>query len=142
MILFIYLCILALNVVAIFLMYRFLVTNIEKKEKWIFIAVGIAFMYMLVSFVYWLSTKDIDLGTNSNLASNFITFTFVPVNSILILPFLASSYRYWKEGRLKPEKFRNRIILAIIILLIVLVIEFFYFQDIQNGILSLVQANQ
>lgn len=142
MILFIYLCILALNVVAIFLMYRFLGTNIEKKEKWIFIAVGIAFMYMLVSFVYWLSTKDIDLGTNSNLASNFITFTFVPVNSILILPFLASSYRYWKEGRLKPEKFRNRIILAIIILLIVLVIEFFYFQDIQNGILSLVQANQ
>jgi hypothetical protein len=142
MILFIYLCILALNAVAIFLMYRFLGTNIEKKEKWIFIAVGIAFMYMLVSFVYWLSTKDIDLGTNSNLASNFITFTFVPVNSILILPFLASSYRYWKEGRLKPEKFRNRIILAVIILLIVLVIEFFYFQDIQNGILSLVQANQ
>ena len=142
MILFIYLCILALNDVAIFLMYRFLGTNIEKKEKWIFIAVGIAFMYMLVSFVYWLSTKDIDLGTNSNLASHFITFTFVPVNSILILPFLASSYRYWKEGRLKPEKFRNRIILAVIILLIVLVIEFFYFQDIQNGILSLVQANQ
>lgn len=142
MILFIYLCILALNAVAIFLMYRFLGTNIEKKEKWIFIAVGIAFMYMLVSFVYWLSTKDIDLSTNSNLASNFITFTFVPVNSILILPFLASSYRYWKEGRLKPEKFRNRIILAVIILLIVLVIEFFYFQDIQNGILSLVQANQ
>ena len=142
MILFIYLCILALNAVAIFLMYRFLGTNIEKKEKWIFIAVGIAFMYMLVSFVYWLSTKDIDLGTNSNLASNFITFTFVPVNSILILPFLASSYRYWKEGRLKPEKFRNRIILAVIILLIVLVIEFFYFQDIQNGILSLIQANQ
>lgn len=142
MILFIYLCILALNAVAIFLMYQFLGTNIEKKEKWIFIAVGIAFMYMLVSFVYWLSTKDIDLSTNSNLASNFITFTFVPVNSILILPFLASSYRYWKEGRLKPEKFRNRIILAVIILLIVLVIEFFYFQDIQNGILSLVQANQ
>ena len=142
MILFIYLCILALNAVAIFLMYRFLGTNIEKKEKWIFIVVGIAFMYMLVSLIYWLSTKNIDLGTNSNLASNFITFTFVPVNSILILPFLASSYRYWKEGRLKPEKFRNRIILAVIILLIVLIIEFFYFQDIQNGILSLVQANQ
>ena len=142
MILFIYLCILALNAVAIFLMYRFLGTNIEKKEKWIFIIVGIAFMYMLVSFVYWLSTKDIDLGTNSNLASNFITFTFVPVNGILILPFLASSYRYWKEGRLKPEKFRNRIILDVVILLVILVIEFFYFQDIQNGILSLVQANQ
>ena len=142
MILFIYFCILVLNVVAIFLMYRFLGTSVEKKEKWIFIVVGIAFMYMLVSFVYWLSTKDIDLGTNSNLASNFITFTFVPVNGILILPFLASSYRYWKEGRLKPEKFRNRIILSIVILIIVLVIEFFYFQDIQNGILSLVQANQ
>ena len=142
MVLFIYFCILILNLVAIFLVYRFLGTAVEKKEKWIFIAGVMAFMYMLVSLVYWLSTKNINLGTDSNLGSNFITFTFVPVNGILVLPFLASSYRYWKEGRLKSEKFRNRIILSIVILVIVLVIEFFYFQDIQNGILSLVQAKQ
>lgn len=140
MTLFIYLCILILNLVAIFLTNRFLGKAMPKKERWIFIIVGIAIMYILVSGVFWLSTKDIEISSNSSLGSNFITFTFVPVNSILILPFLARSYQYWKEGRLKTEVFRNRGILLAVLLVIILIIEFFYFKDILNGILSLVQA--
>ncbi len=140
MTLFIYLCILILNLVAIFLTNRFLGKTMPKKERWIFIIVGIAIIYILVSGVFWLSTKDIEISSNSSLGSNFITFTFVPVNSILILPFLARSYQYWKEGRLKTEVFRNRGILLAVLLVIILIIEFFYFKDILNGILSLVQA--
>ena len=42
MVIFIYLCILLLNIVAIFMTYKFLGEDFEKKEKSIFLVVGIA----------------------------------------------------------------------------------------------------
>lgn len=142
MVIFIYLCILILNVVAVFMTYKFLGEDFEQKQKLTFIVVGIAIMYMLVSLIYWLSTKNIDLGTTNEMGKNFIVFTFVPINSMIVLPFLASSYKYFKQGRLKTQNFKNRIILIAVILIIVLVLEFFYFKDIQNSILSMLQAAQ
>ncbi|MCI9246516.1 MAG: hypothetical protein HFJ30_05275 [Clostridia bacterium] len=139
MIIFIYMCILALNIVAMFLTYHFLGKEMDKKTKGIFIIVGIAFIYMLVSFVYWIGTKDIELGTSENFGKNLITFTFVPVNAILILPFLANSYKNLKTGKLKVEPFRNRCILLAIILVILLVMEAFYFKEIQTGIYNMLQ---
>lgn len=139
MIIFIYMCILALNLVAIFLTYHFLGKEMEKKSKGIFIIIGIAIIYMLVSFIYWISTKDIELGISESFGKNLITFTFVPVNAILILPFLASSYKNLKAGRLKLIPFRNRCILLVIALIVLLVIEFFYFKDIQTGIYTMLQ---
>jgi hypothetical protein len=139
MVIFIYICILALNLVAIFLTYHFLGKEMDKKAKGIFIIVGIAVIYMLVSLVYWIGTKDIDLGNNESFGKNLITFTFVPVNAIVILPFLASSYKNLQLGKLKSETFRNRCILLGIVLIILLIIEFFYFKDIQTGIYNMLQ---
>ena len=140
MILFIYACILALNLVAIFLTYYFLGKEMDKKTKGIFIIVGIAVIYMLVSFVYWIGTKDIELGVSESFGKNLITFTFVPVNAIIILPFLASSYKNLKAGRLKVENFRNRCILLAIALIILLVMECSYFKDIQTGIYNMLES--
>ena len=95
-------------------------------------------MYLAVTGVYWLSTQNTNFP-NANVAQSLITFTFVPVNGIVILPILASSYRYVKEGRLKVEKFRNRAILLAIVLVIILIMEFFYFKDIQSGIMQVLQ---
>lgn len=142
MIIFIYLCILLLNIVAIFMTYKILGENFEKKEKSIFLVVGIAIMYMIVSLVYWLSTRGVDLGINNEIGKNFVVFTFVPINSMLVLPFLASSYKYFKQGRLKKQNFKNRIILLCVILIIALILEFFYFKDIQNSILNVIAAKK
>jgi ATP-dependent Clp protease protease subunit len=49
--------------------------------------------------------------------------------------FIDRSYKYFKQGRLKKQNFKNRIILLCVILIIVLILEFFYFKDIQNSIL-------
>lgn len=136
--LFIYFCILALNVVAIFMTYKFLGASMEKKEKFIFIVIGMAVMYLTVSVVYWLSTKNLDIGELAEVGKKIITFTFVPVNSIIVLPFIASSYKHFKIGDLKSDNFRNRCILSIIVMILVLTVEFFYFKDIQLGILNIV----
>ncbi len=142
MVIFIYISILVLNLIAIFMTYKMLGKEIIQKEKMTFIVVGVAIIYITVSSIYWLSTRNIDLGTASELGKNFIVFTFVPINSMIVLPFLASSYKYFKQGRLKKQNFINRIILLSVILIIVLIIEFFYFKDIQNGILNMVQSAQ
>ena len=84
---------------------------------------------------------NIDLGVDSNLGKNLLVFTFVPVNAIIAMPLLASSFKYFQNGRLQARPFRNRCILVGVILLIVLIIEFFYFKDIQTGILSILNAN-
>lgn len=140
MIIFIYFCILALNLVTIFLTYRFLGTEFEKKEKWIFVIVGMALMYVTVSVAYWLGTKDLE--ATSSTGQNLITFTFVPINGLLILPWVAKMYRQLKYGKLKEQNFKKRCILFIVLLLVILIFEVFYFNDIQTGILNIVQAGQ
>ncbi|MBR1803072.1 MAG: hypothetical protein IJ777_03820 [Clostridia bacterium] len=142
MVAFIYICILVLNVVAILLTYHSLGTGIDQKEKAIFIIIGVAVMYMAVTFAYWIGTKNIAIDSNNDLGKNLIIFTFVPVNSIVILPFLANSYRHWKAGVLKPDKFRNRIILLAVIFIILFIIEIFYFKDIQTGIVNMLNAKK
>ena len=57
---FIILFILLINVINIFAIYKLLGKDIKNKEKIIFIAVGVAIMYMLVSVVYWLSSIGMD----------------------------------------------------------------------------------
>ena len=140
MIAFIYICILALNIVAILLTYHFLGKEMEKKQKGIFIIIGIAVMYMVVSIAYYFGTKGITLEVNHDLGKNLITFTFVPVNAMIILPFLASSYKHFKAGDLRQEAFRNRVILLAVILIILFVIEIFYFKDIQTGIVNILNS--
>ena len=142
MIAFIYICILALNIVAVLLTYKFLGKDIEKKEKGIFIIIGIAIMYVIVNLAYWIGTHDIAINVSDDIGKNLMVFTFVPVNSIIVLPFLASSYKYYKEGRLKPEVFRNRVILLAVILIVVFIFEIFYFKDIQLGILNMLSARK
>ena len=142
MLAFIYIFILIINIVSIVLVYHFLGKELEQKTKWIFIIIGTAIMYMLVSVIYWLGTLNVHLQVKDSMGKNLIVFTFVPVNAIITMPFIASSFKHWTNGRLKSVPFRNRCILIGIILLVILVIEFFYFQDIQNGILSILNARQ
>ena len=97
-------------------------------------------MYVTVSGAYWLGTKDLE--ATSSTGQNLITFTFVPINGLLILPWVAKMYRQLKFGKMKTEDFKKRCILFGVLLLVVLILEVFYFNDIQSGILNIVQAGQ
>ena len=66
---FIILFILLINVINIFAIYKLLGKDIKNKEKIIFIAVGVAIMYMLVSVVYWLSSIGMDKNAADGLAA-------------------------------------------------------------------------
>ncbi len=123
-----------LNVVAIALTYHCL-SNMDQKEKVIFIAVGIAIIYALTSVAYWISTKDVAVKEVSETSKNLITFLFVPINALIVLPLIAKSYNKYKTEKLGLDKLRNRGILLGIILIIVLAWECSYFKDIQDNII-------
>ncbi len=132
--------ILFFNVISIVLMY-YCLGDLAKKEKFIFIAVGTGIMYILTSIVYWISTNGIEITEVSETGKNLITFLFVPVNAILVLPILAKSYSKTKFGSLKSDVFIKRGIVLGILLLVVFIIECNYFKNIQEGVVNLIKQN-
>ena len=135
--------ILILNIVSILLMYRSL-TDRTPKEKLIFIAIGIAIMYMLTSVVYWISTRNIEMTEVSDLGKDLIIFLFVPINGIIVLPLFARTYCKFKDGGISGTILKNRRIVLGIILLILLIVECSYFENIQNQVVKMItdRSNQ
>lgn len=131
---FIMLAILLVNVVAVILTYQF-IKILEKKEKVIFIAITIAINYIIVSAIYGLSSIGIEEVVTQN-AKAFVTYMFVPVNIILIMPFIASTYCKIKLNKIKQTPLRNRIIAIAAWTILILVVEYFYFKNIQLNISS------
>lgn len=132
--LFMMIAILLVNVVAVIVTYQF-IKVLEKKERVIFIAIAIAVNYMVVSVVYALSSIGLDEIVKQS-AQNFVTYMFVPVNMILVMPFIASTYSKMKLNKIKQEPLRNRIIAIAIWIIVILVVEYFYFRSIGLNISS------
>ena len=133
--------ILILNIVSIVLMYYSL-GDLGKKEKLIYIVVGTAVMYIITSIVYWFSTRGIEVTEVSERGKDLITFLFVPINGIIMLPLLAKSYSKLKYGNLDKNVFLKRGIVLAVILLIVLIIECIYFKNIQQEVVNMLNAQE
>lgn len=129
---FIMLAIVGINAIAILLTYQF-IKKLPKMEKIIFIAVSFAIMYALVSIIYWISGFGINSKINE-VAKDFITFIFVPINIILLIPFIAAKYNKYRFKEIKKEEFIKRIIIIGIIGIVILLIECFYFKNIKTNI--------
>lgn len=97
---------------------------------------------MLTTFVYWISTKSVAVKEVSDLGKNLITFLFVPINTLVVVPLFAKSYNKYKTGFLAFDKLRNRGIVLGAILLIILIIECVYFKNVQNTVITLIEKNQ
>ena len=65
-----------------------------------------------------------------------ITFSFVPVNVIIILPFLIRSFEKAKDKIITTAKLNKRVIIALIIGIVLIFTEFFYFRNIQKNIID------
>lgn len=124
------------NVIAITLLWVCL-KGLSQKEKLVFIAVGIAIMYLLVNAIFVFGDSAIQNAEAAQMTKNLMTFTFVPVNVILIEAYIARSYRLYKENAIKAYQFKRRCFVFGILLAILLFLEFGYFADIQESIQSM-----
>ena len=124
--------ILLANVIGIAIVYQF-IKKLENKEKLVFIAISVALMYNLISIVYWFSGFGMDKNVHEA-SKNFVLYLFVPVNVILFIPYFASQYMKLRSNKIKLEKFINKLSTIVVLLIVVLVIEYFYFRNIQENI--------
>ena len=75
-------------------------------------------------------------------AKDMITYTFVPVNTILVLPFMIRSFNKRKENEITTSQLNMRATIVLIITIVILVSEFFYFRKIQQGIIDIYNQKQ
>ena len=133
---------LILNAVSILLMYKCL-NGIDKKERWIFVIIGTALMYVLTNITYWFGTKNIQISEETlQLGKDLIIFLFVPINAILTLPLFAKSFSKFRDGKIDGKILRNRGIALIILLAIILIFECIYFKNIQQQVVNMITEEE
>ena len=124
------------NVIAVALLWVCL-KGLSQKEKLIFIAVGFAIMYFLVNGILLFSGDAIENAEAAQMTKKLMTFTFLPVNVILIEAYIARSYRQYRENGIKAYQFKRRCFVLGIVLCVLLFLEYGYFGDIQASIQSM-----
>lgn len=137
----IFLFILVSNIVAISLIYYSFDKNIEKSKKLLYTMIAMGIIYILVLIVYFFSS----IGMPKEVAQkskDMITFAFVPVNSILLIPFLLKSFNQRNDKSITVEQLNKRAIIVIIVGIVLLIGEFFYFRNIEKGINDIINQKQ
>lgn len=132
------LAIMIVNAIAIAIIYQF-VKKIEKMDKIIFIVASVAIIYIAVTITYWISGFGIDKNVHEA-SKNLITFLFVPVNVILLVPLVATKYAKFKETEIEKSEFTKRLVIVSLVGIILLVGECFYFKNMQKNINNVANA--
>lgn len=132
--LFIIIATIVANAVALILIY-FFIKPLEKKDKIVFIAISVAINYVVVSAIFLLSSIGIDEKV-VELAKNFVTYLFVPVNMIVLMPIIANTYCKLKQKDIKSEQLKKRFIIISALAVILIVFEVFYFRNLQVNIIN------
>jgi len=116
-------------------------SSIAKKEKIMFILIGIGIMYFLSTILFAITDIGIDYGNEQakEMVSNLLTFTFVPINGIIVLPYLASNYNKYKSKIIDADKFKKRIITLAVIFVIFFIFEFVYMKGIKLNMLEMAE---
>lgn len=126
------LAILIANIAAIGIVYNF-IKKLPKKEILVFIAMSVTIMYVLISIIYWFTGFKVNETVHES-SKNFIIFLFVPINIIIFMPYIAAKYNKVRQNKIKKEDFIKKISKIVVVLLVVLIIEYFYICNIQNNI--------
>ena len=129
--LFILLFILVANIVSILLIYHSFDKNIEKTKRLLYTMIAMGVVYIIVLIVYFFSSIGIDKRIATQ-AKQTIVFTFVPVNSIIVIPFMLRSFNKRKDREITGEQLNKRAVVMFIIAVVIVVSEFFYFRIIEQ----------
>ena len=139
---FIILFIVIANIVALLLTYHSFGKNIDNQKKMLYTMLGFGTMYIIILIIYWLSSIGIENKAASQSSKDMITFTFVPVNTIILLPILIRAYSKVKNKQMDIQTLNKRTIIMLIVGVVLIIGEFFYFRNIQEGIIKMIEEKK
>lgn len=113
----------------------------STKVKVGFIVTG--FMLMLVSIwvTFYISISGLNYENAQIVGKvrNLLVAVFVPVNGLIVMPYLAKMLSKIGSNELTQEKFKKRLVILAIIYFAILIFECSYFKSTQIGILEMIE---
>ena len=112
--------------------------NFENTfSRVIYILGGVVINFLITLIVFSISKSRINYPSIKVMKEirKIMLLTFIPLNGIITMPFIANIINKIKDG----ENQKKRILIISIISILVIIIEIFYFQNIQNGILKMIK---
>ncbi len=135
----IYLIEIALWIVLIVWSWNSLTNIKEKNIKIKYIVINLIILTIITTIIFNISSSGVQYPNKNMIAPvrRIIEFLFIPLNGFIVMPYLAIQIGNLNSEQIDDKIFKKRITVMTIIFIVILIIEIFYFKDIQNGILNL-----
>lgn len=132
-------------IIILFLVYIFWTWNNTKSFEGNFtrisyIIIGTLFMTLVTYIIFLISKKGVIYPHQDMIGvlRNIILLIFVPVNGFVTLPQIASTIGKIKNDDITGEELKRKIAIFIITIIIVVILECYYFKSIQNQIIGII----
>ena len=124
------------NLIAILAVYFSISKRTDSKTRLINTMIGIGAAYIVTKLAFALSTIGLNLENVTQVSKDYLVFAFVPVNALIVEPFIIRSYYKTKEKELSQEKFSKRVIAVAIIVVCLVIGEIVAFRNMQVNIMN------
>lgn len=128
--------------IILFLVLSIIVYNglseIDNKKKIIIFLIEIIICFVFTMILFNISSIGIEYPNSKSrgIAMKTLVAIFTPINGIILLPSVTRTINESQSGEINKEECKKRLKKSGIIFLVLLIIEFIYLKNIQNGILS------
>ena len=134
----------AITIILYIILISFTLHNLSlvenNKVKVIYIIIGLLVMLICTFIAYIISSRGIEYSDTELIKKirNMLLLVFIPVNGLIIMPYLANLLSKIGSNQITQEKFKKRIIILGVIFIIVLAFESSYFKSTQLGIINMI----
>ena len=119
-------------------------TAIDNKIKIAYITIGTLIIFLVTLIIFNISTNGVEYENKDMIGNvrNIILAVFVPVNGLIVMPYLANLISKINTNEITQQKFKKKIIVLAIIFIVVVIFECSYFKSTQLGILKILGEMQ
>ena len=116
----------------------------DKKERIIFIVLGIIILMIVTFILFSISRIGIQYPSKDVLKQvrKVSLLLFVPLNGFVSLPHIAKLKSDIKCKDISNEEIKKRIIILSCIIMIIIIVQIFYLKDFQSGIIELINRKK
>lgn len=113
-------------------------SGLENKTKVIYLVVGIIVISIISLIIFNISRGKIEYPNEQVFKEirKMLLLLFIPMNGLIILPYLASLLEKIKLEEIKQDSLMKKIIIFAVIVIVILIFESKYLMNSQIGILA------
>lgn len=115
----------------------------DNKVKILYMVVLLVIILICTLITFYISATGVEYENTKMIGNirNMILAVFVPVNGLIVMPYLANLLSKIGSNSITQEKFKKRLVILVITFFVILIFECSYFESTQLGILKLINKN-